>query len=169
MEAKNNIEAQALQAHSLRPHPGEIQRTNSQPHPLMPKDGDMTRKLLQMGYPAHRHPPPVFAKGPPPFGGPPPGFKSMHQKSTSFRFPTPFPRTMPANNLSKSPPKHFSGSPPKNYMGGNMYHPEPPMPNMGIRPELHMPPPDPMFNRMWQNHLPNRMGQHFPDRRKRTN
>lgn len=165
------MDMQNLQGHSLRAHGGcDVQRTNSQAHPLLSMnsdDRDISRKLLQMGFPSHRHPPPGFVKQA--MMGPPPGFKAMHDNNTKFRFPNncpaPFPRM---NNLSQSPPKPYSCSPPKNFMGGNMYHPER-MPPMGVRHEVPMSPSDPMHQRMWQGQLNSRMPMQFSDRRKRTN
>lgn len=173
------MDLQNLQGHSLRAHTGDIQRTNNQLHPLMQNNsddrGEFSRKLLQMGFPTHRHPPPPgFAK--PGLMGPPPGFKAVHENNAKFRFPNcraPFPRASPMDNLtmnclSQSPPKPYCVSPPKNYMCGNMYHHER-MPHMNVRHELPMPSSDSMHHRMWSGQLPTRMPQHHTDHRKRTN
>ncbi|XP_015908091.2 terminal uridylyltransferase 4 isoform X1 [Parasteatoda tepidariorum] len=109
-----------------------------QHHPLMNNDVLMrtfpgmnspfdSQKLLQMGVPMHRMPPPGFPGRTP--ANPPPGFKNnaqLLQKPAGYASPfppvPPFPRQGNKKEvLSQSPPKLYSGSPPKNFQQ-NKYH-----------------------------------------------
>lgn len=161
-------------------------RTNNGPADLLKisDDRDGAKKLIQMGYPAHRHPPPGFTKN---LKSPPPGFKSkfpMHPNGISFPRPpfshpgtAPFPRTMSLTESSQSPLKHYSSSPPKNFSANSAYHslidPVPQMAHRpGLLPEPRMAASDPMLHsRIWQTRAQLPPNKYYPynDRWKRTN
>ncbi|KAG8194119.1 hypothetical protein JTE90_003057 [Oedothorax gibbosus] len=98
-----------------------IQRTY--PGMQQPPNPKEAQKLLQMGVPTHRLPPPGFHNR-----NPPPGFNNNNNGSgfqgpssypppfnAGMKYAHPFPRGNNNDMLASSPPRNFPASPPKNF------------------------------------------------------